>query len=399
LIVQLGPFEEKVLLLLAAGLRGKEKPKVLSFRGPGAEGDGGHRNQLVFQRLMQRCRLGRMVESTAGHSNDAFVNWHDSIDILCISARADDDALHCDFARVSPFVRPGGVVILHAPAGLPSLSQALAENLRGPGYRDFRQVDGLAWAVKRSGGLPPNIPADATARLQDYARRAAYELAENRHTIQALRRSWSWRLTAPLRLALRTFLAIAGIIQSLGSSPTARMVGLGQWIRFGREVGASGLWDERYYGAHNAGVTWAQELPLLHFFVRGASEGNWPNELFDIEYYTGCYPDVAKSGFNPLVHYLKTGAYQGLDPHPHFDSSFYLEQNPDVREANLNPLAHYLAPGIAEGRDPNPWFDTSEYLEQSPELVDFGLNPLAHYLLQHSKPPSTGRPDHPACSR
>jgi hypothetical protein len=122
--------------------------------------------------------------------------------------------------------------------------------------------------------------------------------------------------------------------------------------------------------------------PLLHFFVCGASEGKNPNELFDLDFYTRCYPDVARSGVNPLIHYLRTGAYEGRDPHPHFDSSFYLEQNPDVREGRLNPLAHYLAPGIAEGRDPNPWFDTSEYLEQNPDVVTFGSEPAyASYVL------------------
>ena len=228
---------------------------------------------------------------------------------------------------------------------------------------------------------PPEIATAELerAKMQDFMRRASRELAENRHALQALRRSWSWRLTAPLRLGIEMLHAIGGVLGSFAAgSPKTRIVDLAQWLWFGRQVRASGLLDDRYYRDTHPGVAWARTSPLLHFFLCGASEGHKPNELFDVEYYLGRYPDVANSAINPLVHYLRNGAYEGRHPHPYFDSSFYLDQNPDVREGGLNPLAHYLAPGIAEGRDPNPWFDTSEYLEQNPEVAIFGLNPLGH---------------------
>ena len=261
--------------------------------------------------------------------------------------------------------------------------------LPAPHYAEFRQVDNLAWAVKQCAEVAvtiPSVPATpdaqqetAMARLQDFVRGATKELAESRHANQSLRRSWSWRLTAPLRFGVEALQAIAGVLASFGHGPAkTRMVGLAQWLRFGRQVRASGLLDDRYYRDSHPGVAWARTTPLLHFFVSGASEGNQPNQLFDVDYYLGRYPDVARSPLNPLVHYLRSGAYEGRDPHPHFDSSFYLEQNPDVGERGLNPLAHYLAPGIVEGRDPNPWFDTSEYLEENPDVAMFGLNPLWH---------------------
>ncbi len=321
-----------------------------------------------------------MWDTTAGYSLDASVNWKDCIDILFINATEDYDSLHSDLLLWSPFVKMGGIVVLHG---------ASPENLRSPLYSDLRQVGSLAFAVKQGAtSLTTTVPAatgDATefamARLQDYVRRAAKEFAESRHAVQALHRSWSWRLTAPLRLGIEALHAISGLFTSFGhGSPKARIAGLAQWMLFGRQVRASGLLDERYYHDHNPDVAWARTSPLLHFLVCGASEGKDPNELFDVDYYLRRYPDVAHSGINPLVHYLRNGAYEGRDPHPYFDSSFYLEQNPDVREGRLNPLAHYLAPGIAEGRDPNPWFDTSEYLEQNPDVAIFGLNPLKHYL-------------------
>jgi hypothetical protein len=363
--------------------------------------------------------LGDILDTILGPSRDASENWKDCIDILFINATQDQDTLHSDLLSWSPFVKLGGIVILHGVS---------PESLQPPLYSDLRHIGSLAWAVKRQSAASlttpgatatakvysllnrsieamlqlntiPSVPEEqlphpaarseqqhledatemAMARLQDYVRRAAKELAENRHANQALRHSWSWRLTAPLRLGIEALHAITGLLSSFGhGSPKARIVGLAQWMLFGRQVRASGLLDERYYRDHYPDVAWARTSPLLHFLVCGASEGKNPNELFDVECYLRRYPDVAHSGVNALIHYLRNGAYEGRDPHPYFDSSFYLEQNPDVREGHLNPLAHYLAPGIAEGRDPNPWFDTSEYLEQNPDVATFGLNPVVH---------------------
>jgi predicted O-methyltransferase YrrM len=416
LIVELGARRGKSSLLLAAGLGGKTRPRLFSIQRTGDA--AGELDQQALHRNLQRCHLAHIVDTTAGHSRDASANWKKGIDILFINATDDYDALHSDLLLWSPFVKLGGLVVLHgfSPKSLPP-----------PRYSDFRHVDSLVWAVKQCAApftSPPktdierlrylldrsidamlhlnSIPAhpeephlevpneqqhleDATeiaiARLQDFVRRTTGEVAENRHAIQALHRSWSWRLTAPLRLGIEALHAITGLITSFGhGSPKVRIFGFAQWMLFGREVRASGLLDERFYQAQHPAVAWARTSPLLHFFVCGASERKNPNELFDVDYYLRRYPDVAQSGVNPLIHYLRNGAYEGRDPHPYFDSSFYLEQNPDVREGRLNPLAHYLAPGIAEGRDPNPWFDTSEYLEQNPDVVTFGLNPLTHCL-------------------
>jgi hypothetical protein len=416
LIVELGAWRGKTSLLLAAGLWGKMRPRLFSIQRPGET--VGELDQQALHRNVHRCQLGHIVDTTAGPSRDASANWKDCIDILFLNAAQNYDTLHNDLLLWSPFVKLGGIVILQGVS---------PENLQPPRYSDLRQLGSLAWAVKRQSAASlttpgatatakvysllnrsieamlhlntiPSVPdeqlphhaagseqqhlEDATemamARLQDYVRRAATELAENRHAIHALRHSWSWRLTAPLRFGIQTLHAFTGVLTSFShGSPKARIVGLAQWILFGRQVRASGLLDQRYYRDHYPDVAWARTSPLLHFLVCGASEGKNPNELFDVDYYLRRYPDVAHSGVNALVHYLRNGAYEGRDPHPYFDSSFYLEQNPDVREGHLNPLAHYLAPGIAEGRDPNPWFDTSEYLEQNPEVATFGLNPLA----------------------
>jgi predicted O-methyltransferase YrrM len=456
LIVELGARRGKASLLLAAGLGGKTSPRLFCIQRTGET--AGELDRQELRRNLQRCHLAHIVDTTLGYSCDASANWKDCIDILFINATRDDATLRSDVLLWSPFVKLGGLVVLHGVSPeLPAPCRAMAENLQAPKYSDLRHVDSLAWAVKRSAAsfaIPaanagaqvdsnprqqelewltrdlarlryllnrsieamlhlntiPAVPEqqgshrdarrepleDATemamARLQDYVRRAAKELAENRHAIQSLRRSWSWRLTAPLRLGIETLYAIAGLLTSFGhGSPKARIVGLAQWMLFGRQLRASGLLDERYYQGNYPDVAWARTSPVLHFLVCGASEGKNPNELFEVDYYLRSYADVADSGVNPLIHYLRNGAYEGRDPHPYFDSSFYLEQNPDVRESRLNPLAHYLAPGIAEGRDPNPWFDTSEYLEQNPDVATFGLNPLGRQTEVWSK--------HRACSQ
>jgi len=424
-VVELAPGRGQTSFLLAAGLCGKARPRLNSIQRAGLDSD----NPVpeTFHRTLHRCHLGHILDTTVSEPRMAAANWKDGIDILFVNSAPDSDALRSDLSVWSPFVKMGGIVVVHGA------SSELAESLQSHPYGEFRHEESLAWAVKQRHAsiaiataaaaidsnasterlryllnrsteamlhlntiptvlehqLLPHVDARdrhledraeiAIARLQDYVRRSAKEFAEDRHAIQALRRSWSWRLTAPLRLGVEILQAITGLATSLNhGSPKDRIRGLAQWLVFGRQLRASGLIDERYYRANHPRAGWAQTSPLLHFLVCGAGEGKKPNELFDVEYYLGRYPDVAHSGVNPLIHYLRNGAYEGRDPHPYFDSSFYLDQNPDVREGHLNPLAHYLAPGIAEGRDPNPWFDTTEYLEQNPDVATFGLNPLVH---------------------
>jgi hypothetical protein len=425
LIVEIGAGRGKMSVLLAAGLCEKVGPRLVPVERAGADGK---RDQQILHRNLHRCGLGEIVDTTVGEPRLAAANWKEAIDILFVNAAADYDALRSDLSLWSGFVKMGGIVVLRGA------SPDLAESLQSHPYGEFRRDETLAWAVKQcaapiaaarpepsagADGRPDGLryllgrsmeamlhlnplPAAledqaahinaraehleeateiAIAKMQDYVRRAARELAEDRHAVQALRRSWSWRLTAPLRVAIETLQALAGLLRSFGSgSPRDRIRGLVEWILFGRKVRASGPLDERYYRAHGPDAAWARTSPVLHFLVRGASDGSNPNQLFNVRYYLRRYPDIARARVNPLIHYLRTGAYEGRDPHPYFDSSFYLEQYPDVRESHLNPLAHYLAPGIAEGRDPNPWFDTSEYLEQNPDVASFGLNPLVHHF-------------------
>ena len=279
-IVEIGAGRGKTSLFLAAGLCGKTRPRLFSIQRAGDQLD-----QQALHRNLSRCRLGHIVDSTE------WTERKSAIDILFINATPDHATLHGDLSLWSPLVKLGGLVILHG------ISPELPEYFQPPRYSRLRHIDSLTWGVKQCAAslaaLPaatelerlrlllnrsieamlylnivpdrpdeqqshPEVPTEqqhledatelALARLQDYVRRATREVAENRHAIQALYRSWSWRLTAPLRLGIEALHAIAGFIGSFAhGSPKTRIVGLAQWILFGKQVRASGLLDERYY--------------------------------------------------------------------------------------------------------------------------------------------------------
>ena len=102
--------------------------------------------------------------------------------------------------------------------------------------------------------------------------------------------------------------------------------------------------------------------------------------LFDAEWYSRQYPDVAKSGRSPAEHFLEEGYLRGYRPNPLFDTHWYLERYEDVRRSGVNPLLQYLVHGYKEGRDPGPEFKTDFYLVANPDVRASGINPLAHYL-------------------
>jgi len=72
--------------------------------------------------------------------------------------------------------------------------------------------------------------------------------------------------------------------------------------------------------------------------------------LFDPDWYTQTYDDVAALGMDPVEHYLWIGAKLGRDPSPKFSTAAYLALYPDVGRTGVNPLLHYIHWGKAEGR-------------------------------------------------
>ena len=199
--------------------------------------------------------------------------------------------------------------------------------------------------------------------------------------VAAMRSSVSWRLAAPVRLAIRAARSFGTGDAARGSAPRPASLapGLDDAVRHGHAViSQTPIFDSAWYRSQSAEAAAAAD-PLLHYLERGAAAGLRPHPFFDTAFYLAQNPDVAAAGIDPLVHYITCGAGEGRQPHPLFDGTFYLTENPDVAAAGIEPLAHYVTHGAAEGRKPHPLFDPAFYVAQHPDLSG-GMSPLQHYL-------------------
>jgi len=163
-IVELGSWQGKSSILLAAGVRGKPNALVYCVDPFGVDEDpdiqAKHYSPLIdtmrhsleegFQRNVRRCGVGNIVRALKGYSYEVVRSWKDPIDVLFIDASHVYENVHRDFVAWSPFVKVGGIVILHdIQAAWPGPSRVMAEDLQPPQYADLEQVDSLAWAVKQ----------------------------------------------------------------------------------------------------------------------------------------------------------------------------------------------------------------------------------------------------------
>jgi predicted O-methyltransferase YrrM len=243
-VVELGSWQGKSSVLLAAGLSAKHHPRLYCVDPFGEDENPRYQAQYyrpvisgmhlgleeMFRRNIRRCGLTQIVQAIKGYSFDAVRSWDQPIDILFIDASHDYESVHRDLLLWSPFVKVGGIVALHdVSAAWPGPSRVMAEDLQPPYFGDLEQTDSLLRAVKKSGEPLPECPlvavttipkSDFDARQREIARlladrkqsaeaRSALErelhgataaLARAQHDNSSLRASWSWRITAPLRL-------------------------------------------------------------------------------------------------------------------------------------------------------------------------------------------------------
>ena len=75
---------------------------------------------------------------------------------------------------------------------------------------------------------------------------------------------------------------------------------------------------------------------------------------FDVDYYLGERPDIAKSGLDPLIHFFECGWREGANSNNSFWTDYYLAKYPEVARSKLNPFYHFLAFGKDAGYQPNP---------------------------------------------
>ncbi|MFM5576753.1 class I SAM-dependent methyltransferase [Aeromonas sp. 602200] len=125
------------------------------------------------------------------------------------------------------------------------------------------------------------------------------QLVQAKERAQRLKKSVSWKLTAPVRAIVRPF-------KKKNESNVVAKSAIELIVN-------SGLFDESWYREH--------------------------------------YPEVANSSLSALEHYLEVGAEQGYNPSPVFDTSWYINTYPDVAQSAINPLLHYIMHGQAEQRN------------------------------------------------
>lgn len=146
----------------------------------------------------------------------------------------------------------------------------------------------------------------ATLRRQiDTLDRSAADLHRE---IAALRSSFSWRLTRPVRAVSGRARGLARRLRRL--SPAA-LGDRAKALAARRRVAQSGLFDARWYREQYPDVAASRADPLTHFLTTGWREGRQPGPKFDINYYRYAHPDVAKTGANPLTHYVLYGQAEG----------------------------------------------------------------------------------------
>jgi hypothetical protein len=171
-------------------------------------------------------------------------------------------------------------------------------------------------------------------------------------------RSWSWRLTLPLRELLRA----------------------GRLLRALATAWRSGLVAPGYYRARYPDVAASRIPPFWHYMNWGCRERRNPHPLFDAGGYLAQITTPGGPPRNPLLDYLGTGWRLGLNPHPLFNTAGYLQANPDVARAGINPLAHYLLHGAREGRRAWHLFDSRAYQLEQPADPLPELDPLSRCL-------------------
>ncbi len=173
-----------------------------------------------------------------------------------------------------------------------------------------------------------------------------------RQELDAVRRSLSWKLTAPLRT-----------VQRLSAKQRRSLRKRRAEIRELFVRAAVRL----HPTAH------LKELRRLTKLVRRS-------HLLDQEWYRAEYKPLVPKTADPVVHYLRYGIALDCNPNPFFSTRYYLEKNPDVTAAGTNPLVHYILFGWKEGRNPSPAFSVRDYLQANPDVAATGREPLAYYL-------------------
>ena len=279
--------------------------------------------------------------------------------------------------------------------------QAEHEQLRTEQAEAQKQAGSLQGEVTRLHGREAALAAEE-ARLHEAVQARDHALAVERAEaaaraaqMDAMLRSTTWRMAAPLRAAGRRMPWAAALLRVgwwIVTLQVWRQIKRRRRVRGQvRLLRDSPLFDPAYYLEQHPDVAAAASDPVRHYVTIGAARGYEPCALFESGWYAATYPDYRASNLSPLAHYLAEGASQGHDPHPLFDTAWYAARNPDAGRG-AEALLHYLREGAAKGAAPNPLFDPPGYLSEYPDARSSGLDPVQHFLRQGA---SLGYHPHP----
>ena len=160
--VELGSWKGKSSVMLAAGLRGKDNPKLYCVDPFGRDENPEYQKKYydpllqestctveeIFTRNIKSFRVDDIVIPLKGYSFELGAKWIEPIDLLFIDANHEYEAVHRDFLTWSLFLKRGGVVAFH-DLQWPGPDRVIREEITFPEYGPVEQVDSLAWAIKR----------------------------------------------------------------------------------------------------------------------------------------------------------------------------------------------------------------------------------------------------------
>jgi O-antigen/teichoic acid export membrane protein/predicted O-methyltransferase YrrM len=174
-VVELGSWKGKSSVMLAAGLVGKERPRLYCIDPFGCDEKPEYQKKYydpliaadnqpveeVFKQNVKSYGVDSIAIPLKGYSFDFGNTWLEPIDLLFIDANHEFDAVSRDFKTWQGLVKSGGVIAIHDANGAwPGPTRVVAQMAERPDYGPIHTVGTLAWAVKQSnknGVLVPSL--------------------------------------------------------------------------------------------------------------------------------------------------------------------------------------------------------------------------------------------------
>ena len=167
-IVEVGVFMGRSTVLLAAARRARGSGKVFCIDPFDGSGDafsvpvyqdeldraGARSLEEAFRHNVSSRGLDPWVEILKGPSAAIAAGWTRPIDVLLLDGDHSPDGARAIFASWSPFLRPGGQIILHNTGkrvyaeGHDGNYRIATNDLTRPPFRDLRQIEYTSYAKR-----------------------------------------------------------------------------------------------------------------------------------------------------------------------------------------------------------------------------------------------------------